>query len=206
MEGVIIAIIIIVFIIAMFFVAIKAEVKPKDADYASNASSFKTKKMFDNNGNLLSEQRAPYHFILYYPNGSISREIKCENKKCYLTCYSEEGNIVFVFELKMEVFFSGYCEVCLSGQAQGYYPNSHLKCVGKYSEGKLSGKMDFFYENGDLQMTLNFKNDVPISGVVYTPDGKEKELTVAHINNIMVDYGLGNTDIDFSWVKDLCKA
>lgn len=183
-----------------------ANKKAKDCNKKENAkpdSGFKPRKRYYDNGNLLSEQRTPYHFILYYPNGSINQEIRFVDKKLTLTCFSEEGNVWFVSGVFL---IGGNSYIRLSGQAQSYYSNGHLKCVGKYKEGKLNGKMDYFYENGNLLMTLNFRDDVPISGVIYTLDGKEKELTVAHINNIIVDYGLGSTDIDLSWVKELCMA
>ena len=61
--------------------------------------------------------------------------------------------------------------------------------------------MKFYYENGDLELILKFKDDKPKKGIMFTPDGLEKELTTAHIYNIINDYGLDNIRVDLSWVK-----
>ena len=195
-------ILLLAFIIAAILI-IKTIIGDNDNVSASSYVNWKPKKLFDNLGNLWAEMENLYHFVLYYPNGAIEKEITYKDGKYILTCYSNEGVAIFISELYTYINYISSFNIKLNGQAQGYYPNGHLKCVGKYDYGKLNGKMDFFYDNGDLFITLKFKDDMPVSGSIYSPEGIEKELTIAHINNIMVDHGIGNVDVDFSWVKEL---
>ena len=159
------------------------------------------------NGKLLCEsiynkENGNFTYFLYYPSGKTKNKIKRIEGKRQLLAYSEK------FELlcQAEVDF-GYGKTnklfILHGPIQGFYTNGHLKFVGKCKNNKFHGDFEFYAENGNLLLSLVFKNGSPLSGVIYGEDGMPKELTMAHIHNIMLDYGFDNMLIDLSWTEHI---
>ena len=162
-------------------------------------------KVYDHT-TLIAEKKVEndvFILLLYYPNGKIHQKIDVPKNKyaheTLVTVFAENGDTMIRAEVDLDCH-SGFCRQ--RGKINGYYSNGHLKFVGEYTYGGYNGDMKFYYENGDLELILKFKDDKPKKGVIFTPDGLEKELTTAHIYNIINDYGLDNIRVDLSWVKN----
>jgi antitoxin component YwqK of YwqJK toxin-antitoxin module len=47
----------------------------------------------------------------------------------------------------------------LDGDARYYYPNGHIKWKGSYEEGSISGKWEYWDEEGRIMYVVNYKQD-----------------------------------------------
>lgn len=166
-------------------------------------------KEYKKDGVLIAERfgyfdSPSFSLVSYYPNNKIRQEIKTiKNVKhffdiynvCILKTYDEDGHL----DIMAEAFLYNPFNLVLNGQLKKYYPNGHLKFVVNYVGGVRQGKMEFFYDNGDTEMILNYIDGDPVEGLICSPQGEVKQLTIAHINNIMNDYDVGKIKIDLSW-------
>lgn len=170
----------------------KDKIKREPAKVYENTTLIAEKKFEDDR----------FVLLLYYPNGKIHQKINVPvnnySHETLVTVFAENGDVMIRAEVDLDCH-SGICRQ--RGKINGYYPNGHLKFVGNYTWNGYNGDMKFYYENGDLELILKFKDDKPKKGIMFTPDGLEKELTTAHIYNIINDYGLDNIRVDLSWVK-----
>lgn len=159
------------------------------------------------NGKLLCEsiynkENSSFTYFLYYPSGKTKNKIQRIEGRRQLLVYSEEFELLCQAEVDI-----GYGKknslFILHGPIQGFYTNGHLKFVGKCKNNKFHGDFEFYAENGNLLLSLVFKNGSPLSGIIYGEDGTPRELTMAHIHNIMLDYGFDNMLIDLSWTEHI---
>lgn len=144
-------------------------------------------------------------FILYYPDGKVKHElIHKTSDKWISTSFYSNGNKEIVAELYRNPYDDNKSlRFKIVGICKGFYPNGHLKFAVNYIKGIRQGKMEFYYDNGDTEMILNYVDGEPVEGLVYSPEGEVKTLTMAHINNIINDYNVGKFSINISWVKEL---
>lgn len=159
------------------------------------------------NGKLLCEsiynkENSSFTYFLYYPSGKTKNKIQRIEGRRQLLVYSEEFELLCQAEVdigygkKNQVFI-------LHGPIQGFYNNGHLKFTGKCKSNKFHGDFEFYAENGNLLLSLVFKNGSPLRGLIYNEDGTPRELTVAHIHNIILDYDFDNMLIDLSWTEQI---
>lgn len=159
------------------------------------------------NGKLLCEsiynkESGSFTYFLYYPNGKTKNKIKRIDNQRQLLVYSEKFELLCQAEVDIGYGKTNSLYV-LHGPIQGYYTNGHLKFRGNCKSNKFHGDFEFYAENGNLLLSLVFKNGAPLSGVIYNEDGVARELTMAHIHNIMLDYGFDNMLVDLSWTEHI---
>ena len=116
----------------------------------------------------------------YYYNGNLREEVNFKNGKQegLSKAYYKNGN------LKAEGNFK---DGKLEGLSKFYYDNGNLKEEVNFKDGKLEGLGKEYYNNGNLESEVNYKDGKAVSGYMYDIDGEKKEMTNAHLHNMMKD-------------------
>lgn len=174
-----------------------------------------TKRIIEN-GVVFAEKYGYFRYpdfslVSFYPNKNKKQEIKTIKRirpffgqsynSCILRTFTEDGNLDILAEALLYCNSSSF-KLILSGTAKRFYPNGHLRFTVDYINNIRQGKMEFFYNNGDTEMILNYDDGEPIEGIAYSPQGDTKALTLAHINNLLLDYDI-KLNINISWINKL---
>ena len=65
-----------------------------------------------------------------------------------------------------------YFNYNLKGQVKSYYKNAQLKYKGLFADSQKDSLWTFYYENGQVEKKIQFKNDVPTLSEFYKDNGK----------------------------------
>ena len=116
----------------------------------------------------------------YYENGQLESEIRYKYKD-----YKPEGIFKSYYDngkLRSEVPYKGGQDKP-EGLAKSYYESGALESEWPYKDGKKDGLAKTYRENGKLFVTIEYKNDSPVSGMCHHIDGTQTALTNAELTN-----------------------
>jgi periplasmic protein TonB len=115
---------------------------------------------YDYDWNKVSSiNQASYYKIIFHNHGSINRATE--------TVYFKSG------QMKIQKYYSDYIGNKLDGKLKEWYENGQLQKDIDYKDGKKSGQLLTYWENGMSKRIDFFENDELIEGKCFGSDGQE---------------------------------
>lgn len=128
---------------------------------------------------------------IYYPSNKIRLEIMpmVEKSKINIWFKEKQSNKMFsVFEyyesggLKSEITL---CNGLEEGVKKEYFFDGYLSLERTYVKGLINGTEKHYYNSGVLMKEIMYKDGKPIFGKIYTESGLAREMTNAHLIDVL---------------------